>query len=87
MALKKIYCPTCGEEIYLRFVRQSFTYAVDEKRAPYPFKRVDNIIDDSSYLEFFCSEDIEHNIDSIEIEKYKEEIERVFYEKIGQYLE
>lgn len=37
---------------------------------------------DNPYLKFYCSEDMEHDIDSDEIVKWSEEIEKEFYEKI-----
>jgi len=79
--MKKMLCRECGKEIGIDWVHPTKSFLVtDEGR----FERNDNNLSDASYLEFYCTNDREHDIGIKEVMDWEIEVEDEF-KKQGMY--
>jgi len=79
--IKTKKCKQCGGDIVFSYETPTKTFVIEDGKivrddawaGPYY---------DNPQLVFHCSNDVEHDIDSEEISKWSEEIEKIFYTKI-----
>ena len=80
MKLKPWYCNECGAEVDLHYITLTKIFTINEKGK---LERDDNndAIMNGPYVDFFCSEDLEHKIkETKKFDDWAEKIESEFYE-------
>lgn len=78
--MEKKYCPICNGEILFSYITPEKTYTIEDGK----IIREDNNLNDVPYLEFYCSNDKEHDIDTGEIFEWSDQVETDFYQN-GSY--
>ena len=76
--MKNMQCPVCKEDIVVCYKTPTQTFIIENGE----FKRDDAWKGpeyDNPYLKFYCSADMEHNIETEEIIKWSEEVNSEFY--------
>ena len=76
--MKNMQCPVCKEDIIFCYKTPTQTFTIEDGE----FKRDDAWQGpeyDNPYLKFYCSNDMEHNIETEEILKWSEEVNSEFY--------
>ena len=75
--MKCMNCPECGEEIVFSYIVPFRSFRITEKAILRDDAWAPEY--DNPYLEFFCSNDKEHDIDVPEIVEWTEGITEEFY--------
>jgi|APFre7841882654_1041346.scaffolds.fasta_scaffold18534_5 hypothetical protein len=73
--MKKMFCPECREEIGIDYVHPTKSFLMTDEGK---FERNDNNLSDDPYLEFYCTNDREHDIDTKEVMDWEIEVEDEF---------
>jgi len=78
-------CKVCGEEIVFDYIvpTKSFKIVDDKISRDDAWKGPEH---DSPYLEFYCPNDRDHDIDTTETNKWAEEVESKFYEDFSNLI-
>jgi hypothetical protein len=74
-------CPECGEDIKFEYIVPTKSYKIEDGK----ISRDDaweGPAYDQPYLDFHCSNDKEHDIDTSEINEWADQIEKLFYETV-----
>jgi len=74
-------CPECGSDIKFSYIIPTKTFRIENGK----IERDDAWTGpeyDTPYLEFYCSNDNEHDIDKKEVVEWSAKIEEEFYEKV-----
>jgi hypothetical protein len=74
-------CPECGEDIKFEYIVPTKSYKIEDGK----ISRDDaweGPAYDQPYLDFHCSNDKEHDIDTPEINEWADQIEKLFYETV-----
>lgn len=78
------HCPECGAEIYVEYIRPTFVYSINSEKGM--FVDESNLIDNENYLNFICSEDREHDLESPELDRWKDYVQTRFYDRIATHI-
>jgi hypothetical protein len=76
--MRNMPCPVCGEDIIFCYKTPTKTFKIEDGGE---IKRDDAWQGpeyDNPYLKFYCSNDMEHDIDSKEIIDWSDEVEVIF---------
>ena len=74
-------CPECGFDIAFSYITPTKAFAIIEGRISRDDAWIGPEYDDP-YLEFYCSNDNEHEIDTEDIVLWTEDIEEQFYKDV-----
>jgi hypothetical protein len=69
--METMFCPECGEEIGIDYIHPTKSFLITNEGK---FERNDNNLNDEPYLEFYCTNDREHDIFTKEVISWEIEI-------------
>lgn len=75
-------CKVCGSEIKFSYIVPEKSYKVSDELKIERDDAWEGPAYDDPYLSFYCSNDKEHDIDSVEINEWADKVETQYYKQI-----